>query len=383
MTENLPNTLMVDLARGYGGSSSRLLNLLGQFPPGKIALASLKNSEITRRARAQGVPVHVIGSRKTDPFIMRRLVQAIRESNAQVIDTYNVQSKLWGSLAAAQTDVALVSTLNSWYKDEHGGNLKGRIYQGIEGLTNRSLDLYIGISTGVYNRLIEAGIESERIVLIPNAIELDRAAIPGDKAWLCKTYQLPAQATVACAVGRMVWAKGYSDLIAAVEQLKAKNPNLYILIIGDGELWPELDAQIHTAGLADRIRLLGFVDHDTVLSIVKVSDLFLMPSRSEGTPVALLEAAALARPILATRAGGIPELVTDGEHACLVDVGDITGLAEALARLSQTPDVAHELGVRAQVHVAENFSLAAQVKSTQQAYIKAWDYAQQRLGLKA
>jgi glycosyltransferase involved in cell wall biosynthesis len=373
----MPVVLMVDLARGYGGTSSRVFNLLSHFPTEQAALASLKTSEITRRAQALGLPVYVVGTHKTDPRIPGRLVRAIRHSGASVVDTHNIQSKLWGSLAAAHTRAALVSTLNSWYRDEHGANLKGRMYQGLERLTNRPLDLYISISQGVYDRLIESGIGPERIALIPNAVELDPAAVPGDKRWLCDTYNLPADALAACAVGRMVWAKGYSDLIQALERLN--NPRLYVLIAGDGELRPDLEAQIRQAGLTDRIRLLGFTDHDTVLSIVKASDLFVMPSRSEGTPIALLEAAALARPILATRAGGIPELVTDGQHALLVSVGDSAGLADGFEHLLQNPDLAQRLGMCAREHVIENFSLSAQVKATQLAYARAIEHAQQRL----
>ena len=375
----LPRILIVDLSLRYGGSSARVLALLGKIPPDRAALAGLDQSPITLRARELGLQVHGVGRSKVDPRIPGRLSRLIRENDFQVIDTQNVQSKLWGSLAAARTGAALVSTLNSWYAVEHGANLKGRLYQLIELATNRSLDLYITVSSEDRRRLHEAGIPEGAIALIPNAIEIDDTSVSGDRAELLRSFDLPEHSVVCCAVGRLVWAKGYEVLIGAIAQIAQKHPHLYCLILGEGARRVDLEAQIALAGLQGRLRLAGFRAPGETLSIVKACDVFVMPSHSEGTPVALLEAAALGRPILASQVGGIPDLVSDGEQALLVPPADESALAAGLSRLIGDPEFAARLGAGAQRRVRREFSLQAQVDAAMQAYRKAWTRRQERL----
>jgi glycosyltransferase involved in cell wall biosynthesis len=107
------------------------------------------------------------------------------------------------------------------------------------------------------------------------------------------------------------------------------------------------------------------------MSILKSSDIFVMPSRYEGTPIALLEAAALGRPILAACAGGIPELVTHEQHAYLVPTHDPAALAEGFVRLAQDREYARRLGESAQQRVRERFNPESQVTETWSAYEKA------------
>jgi glycosyltransferase involved in cell wall biosynthesis len=353
---------------------------LEQFPSEQVSLVALSDSKVAQSAKERGLPMHIVGSKKTDPRIIPNLIKVIDETQANVIDTYNVQSKFWSSFALYRAKVALVSTVNSWYRDEHGGNLKGYIYQMVELMTNRHLDLYISVSQGIYDKLIDAGIPSDKIEVIQNAIHIDPESVVYDKAWLRQAYNLPDDAIVVCALGRLVWAKGYSTLVEAFAQLKDEFPNLHCLVVGDGDLHDELSAQIQEAGLTSRLHLLGFVAHKQALSIVSNCDIFVMPSLSEGTPVALLEAAALARPILASRVGGIPEVVSDGEQAILVESGDSTKLAEGLRRLLQDEDFRQQLGARARDYVLSKFSLQVQVDKTLRAYEKAWERAQERQG---
>jgi glycosyltransferase involved in cell wall biosynthesis len=116
---------------------------------------------------------------------------------------------------------------------------------------------------------------------------------------------------------------------------------------------------------------MGYYDRPQVMSILKSSDIFVMPSRYEGTPIALLEAAALARPILATCAGGIPELVTHEQHAWLVPTHDPEALAQGFLQLALNLEYARSLGQNAQQRVREHFNPEKQVSETWAAYRKA------------
>jgi glycosyltransferase involved in cell wall biosynthesis len=269
--------------------------------------------------------------------------------------------------------------MHSWYAAEHGGSWKGHLYQLVEKSSSRGLDLCITVSSENRTRLLNSGMPEKKIALILNAIDIDPVIVKGGAAWLRRSFNLPSNAVVCCAVGRLVWAKGYFHLIEAISGISKRYPNLYCLIIGDGELRKEMEVRISECGLIDKIRILGFREPDEVLSIVKACDFFVMPSLSEGTPVALLEAAALARPLIASRVGGIPELVADGKEAILISPGDHAALAAGLARLCDQPEFAEELGMQARQRMNEEFSVKTQIAATAGAYQRAWAYSRDRL----
>ncbi len=363
--------LVVDLSQEFGGASSRVLGLMAGFPTDQIGLAAIENSPVFRLAKKSGLIVHAVGTHKTDWHILPNLVKLIRQGQYQLVDTQNVQSKLWGSLAARYTGTALVSTLNSWYRFEHGKSLKGLIYTWIELLTNLWLDGYIVVSKTVYGALKKANKKAPFIDLIYNAVKLQPEETLGDLVWFKSTFDLPENAIVCSSVGRLVWAKGYEDLIAAMAQIAETKSDLYCIIVGEGELRSTLQTQIEKSGLKGRVLLAGYLERGDILSVLKASDFFVMPSRQEGTPIALLEAAAVGIPILATACGGIPELVKNGKQALLVPVGDPDALAGGLLELCQSPQLRQALAVQAKKRVADAFSIDAQVQATQLAYQKA------------
>jgi len=366
--------LIVDLSNLYGGSSSRVLSLMTRAQPGTIALAGLESGAIIQRARQLGLPVHPLAKHKADPRLLLRLIQLIRRECYNVLDTQNIQSKFWANLAAFVTGTSLVSTLNSWYANEHGkASLKGKIYTSLELLSNQSLDLYITVSEKDRQSLLKAGLPEEKVELIHNAVDTNLSAIRGGPEWLREKFDLPPEAVVCTAVGRLVPVKGYDVLVKAMQQISSQVPQLFCLIVGAGECREELAAQIRDGGLKDRVRLLGYHDREEALAILKSSDIFVMPSRYEGTPIALLEAAALARPILASATGGIPELVQHQEHAFLVPPNDPGELAQGLMKLTLDREYARSLGRKAQGRIQEKFNLDSQVHATWQAYQKALD----------
>ncbi|HUE99900.1 MAG TPA: glycosyltransferase [Anaerolineales bacterium] len=369
---NSPKALIVDLSKNYGGSNSRILSLMTRAKPGTVALAGLESGVITKQAAHLGLPVHVVAAHKADPRLLFRLIQVIRREGYNILDSQNIQSKFWANLAAMITKTALVSTLNSWYAHEHSTTiLKGRVYTSLELLTNQSLDLYITVSEKDRQMLLSSGIAEDAIELIYNTIDLEISSIPGNKDVLKKQFDLPPQSIVCTGIGRLVPQKGFDILIEAFQKIASQVPELFCLIIGEGEDKEELSKQIRAAGLAGRVRLVGYYDRQNVLSILKSSDIFVMPSRYEGTPIALLEAAALARPILASGAGGIPELVTHEQHAFLVPLCDPAALAQGFVRLALDRDYAQMLGQNAQQRIREMFNPKSQIDATWAAYEKA------------
>ena len=204
--------------------------------------------------------------------------------------------------------------------------------------------------------------------MISNAVTIDPDTIKDpDPVRLRTRFGFPEDSVICCAVGRLVEAKGYHHLVNSLHSL---DPRFVCLIVGEGHLRPELAEQIQKLSMQERIRLVGFCDPEDVLSIVWSSDIFVMPSISEGTPIAILEAAALGKPIVATRTGGIPEIFANNEHAVLVEPGNEEQLAEALSWVCDHRDRAEILGNQARLHIETSYSLDNQVKETLNVYEK-------------
>jgi len=374
------NTLIIDLSKNFGGATTRVLNLMKQMDPDRIAIAALENSPVAIEAERAGLRVFVVGKTKSSPQIIKRLVSVIREGGFQVLDAQNPQAKFWGSIAAKLTGAALVSTLNSWYGSEHGENsLKGRLYMMLELGTNFALDRYVVVSRSIRESLVSRGINVEKIDLIHNAVEIRQMQDSTSGSDLIQQLDLPSEAITLVAVGRLTWAKGYEDLISALKIVIEKDKRVYCLIAGEGELRQKLVANIEAAGLARHIILLGHLPRVEVLSLIEACDIFVMPSRSEGTPIALLEAAALRKPILATSVGGIPELLRDGDECLLVPSPDVQGLISGLQRLIQDRSLAERLAENAYRRVLHEFTLNTQALATIQSYNSAWQSRNGRL----
>jgi len=360
------HVLIVDLSTTFGGASMRALDLIKGMPDGQAALAGLEGSPSTKRAADLGLEVYIVGRSKCDPLIVKRLKKLTQTKGFNIFDTQNPQSKLWGTLAARITKVGLVSTLNSWSLAEHQGRWRGRFYQGIEFLTMSWTDAFITVSDDIEKNLKNVCAKNILTAMIPNAVTINMGTIkdlPPD--WLRSKFNLPKDSIVCCAVGRLVEAKGYQHLINSLHLL---DPRFVCLILGEGHLRPVLDENINKLGLQGRIRMIGFCEPEDVLNIVFSSDMFVMSSISEGTPLAILEAAALGKPIVATKTGGIPEILTNSKHAFLVEPGDEKQLADAIFWMYTHWNQAQKMGNLAKDHIEKYYSLDRQVKKTLDVY---------------
>ena len=145
------------------------------------------------------------------------------------------------------------------------------------------------------------------------------------------------------------------DVLIEALGLLARDVAFEATIAGDGPMRSALEARVRDLGLGKRVRLLGRVDHSAVPDILRSVDVFAMPSREEEWGVAAAEASATGLPVVATRVGGIPEIVVDGETGILVAPDDPRALAAALARLASEPDTRARMGIAGRARVIERF----------------------------
>jgi len=161
--------------------------------------------------------------------------------------------------------------------------------------------------------------------------------------------------------------KGHDLLIDASVRIADRHPAVEFQVAGDGPLRDDLIARAVANGVRDRFHFLGH--RNDVPALLAASDLFVLPSRSEASPNAVIEAMAAGLPVVASRMGGIPELITPGVTGELVPPGDATGLAECLMSLIERPAHRHALGSAARAHVARRYSFDRMVASFEELYL--------------
>ncbi|HUF12206.1 MAG TPA: glycosyltransferase [Longimicrobiales bacterium] len=185
----------------------------------------------------------------------------------------------------------------------------------------------------------------------------------------------PARAFRLLFVGRLVERKGVGYLLDALSRARTKRP-VTLDVVGGGPLEAELDERALQAGLGDRVRFHGFVPKERLASFYAAADAFVLPAVSdakgdvEGLGVVLIEASGFGLPLIASDAGGIPDVVRDQETGLLVPPGDADALARAIARLADSPELAARLGRAGAAFVAERFSWNRIIDDLQRLYAR-------------
>ena len=154
-------------------------------------------------------------------------------------------------------------------------------------------------------------------------------------------------------VGWVTREKGVFEALAVLEEVRRLYPSATLTVVGGGRDLDEFRAAAKAQGLVDSVNATNWLDRDEVLRVLRESDVFLFPSHFEGLPNAVIEAMAAGLPVVATRVGGVPDLVRHGENGFLVDVGDVARMTALVGCLLAHPDWAREIGLRARQTVAE------------------------------
>jgi glycosyltransferase involved in cell wall biosynthesis len=162
--------------------------------------------------------------------------------------------------------------------------------------------------------------------------------------------------------------KGLRILLEAIAQLErgGSQASCQLVIVGEGPAEQDLRSLCQSLGIASRVVFVG-VRRD-IPRLLPLFDVFVLPSLYEGFGIAILEAMAAARPVVATTVGGIPEFVRQGETGILVEPGDAASLAEAISSLLQHPEQAQEMGLKGQKVVRDHFGIATVVRQHEQVY---------------
>ena len=174
------------------------------------------------------------------------------------------------------------------------------------------------------------------------------------------------EAPVVGNIGALVSHKGQRDLVEAAARVVRQVPDARFIIAGEGELRPQLEQQVRHLGLEKHVLLIGF--RTDVLSVLKAFDVFAMSSVTEGLGTSVIDAMACRRPVVSTRAGGLPELVVEGDTGHLVPVGDAAAMASAIVSLLKDPARRERFGAAGRARVEAAFTVEWMVRATLDAY---------------
>ncbi len=267
-------------------------------------------------------------------FELRRV---LRRMPPDIVHTHSSKAGFLGRLAARAAGVPhILHTPHGHIFEGYFSPVTTRIFLALERVAARFTDRIITLSDEEARDHLRHGIgRPEQFVTIPSGVDLDgvRAATP---------LRLISGGPVIGVVARLTSIKGLNYLIDAAPPVLRRCPEARFLLVGDGEMRPALEAQARALGLGDRLTFAGF--RADVPSVMAGMDLVALPSLNEGMGRVLVMAMALGKPIVATRVGGVAELLGDGEAGLLVPARDPLALAEAIGTLLEDPARAAALG---------------------------------------
>jgi glycosyltransferase involved in cell wall biosynthesis len=346
-----------------GGQQQVLLLALGLARRGvDVTLATPGGSALQQRARGAGLAVTPLAARgDLDLAAALRLARLLRAEHFDLLHCHTAHAHgvalLAGRLLRRAARPKLVVSRRVAFSSSSF-------------LTRnkfRRADLVLAVSQSVREGLIAAGIEPDRVRVVRDGIALDRPPVdPAERERIRRLFRLAPSDRLVLHLAHLGAEKGQADLIAAVPRIHAAVPEACIAIVGQGSHRDQLERQ--AASLGTRIFFVGFWPPERVPALLAAADVFVLPSRREGLGSVLFEAMAAGLPIAASRTGGIPEIVREGETGLLVPPGDPAALAAAVIRLLTDPGLGARLAAAALAFVRSEGSAERMIDETLAAY---------------
>ncbi|HEX8051928.1 MAG TPA: glycosyltransferase [Thermoleophilaceae bacterium] len=312
--------------------------------------------------RAAGVRVIGLGRGSTAAvWSWAPLVRLLRRERVDVLHSHKFGSNVWGVVLGGLAGVpAVVAHEHTW---SYEGQPLRRFLD--RELIARRSDAFVAVSHEDRRRMIEVErIDPEDVVFVPNGID----ALPdGDGARVRSELGIEPGAPVIGAVAVLRPQKALHLLVRAAAELVREHPGLRVLIAGDGPEREALEALVRELGLEGVVTLLGL--RRDVPDLLAALDVAVVSSDFEGTPLAVLEYMDAGLPVVATRVGGLSDLIEHGRHGLLVDPGDAGVLAQAIGTLLRDPERARELGARGRERRRAEFSIDRTVRTLEDMYV--------------
>lgn len=347
-----------------GGEQQQLYLMQGLRDRGHpVETAAQAGSPFAARCRREGFAVHELAMRgEADLAAVARLARLIRRGRFAVVHMHTSHAHTLGCLAAAWAGRArrVVSRRVDF-------SIFRRRFLGLNRLKyNLGPHRIVAISEAIRRVLLADGVASRLVTVVRSGIDFARLE-PAAPVDLRREFDLPPAGPVLVNVAHLAGHKGQRFLVAAAPAVLERFPRARFLIVGEGEERPALEGQIRELGLEGRVILAGW--RDDVPGILKGADLYVHASHLEGLGTIVLDALALARPVVAAGAGGVPEIVRDGAEGWLAPPADPAGLAAKINAALAAGEAERSRRARAgRERVRREFSVAGMVSGNLAVY---------------
>ncbi|TML83491.1 MAG: glycosyltransferase family 4 protein [Actinobacteria bacterium] len=302
-----------------------------------------------------------------------RLAQLIRRERPKILHTHTAKAGAVGRIAALAAGHARPPIIVHTF---HGHVLRG-YFDPVRAYGFRLLERWlatktttlIAVSPQVRDDLVHLGVAPrEKFTVIRLGIELDEriSAPDGARAETRRLLGVPQDAFVVGWIGRMTGVKNTDQVLAALKLLRDRGVDAYLCMVGDGPDRERLERRAHDLGVVKRCLFLGY--QEEVARFYAAFDGMILTSVNEGTPVSAIESLAAGRPVVATRVGGVPDVVDDGEDGFLVDPGSTEQLADRLEELARNPELREQMGERGRARVPSRYAVTRLVEDMDRLY---------------
>jgi glycosyltransferase involved in cell wall biosynthesis len=326
----------------------------------------LEQGWLSRRIQELGIDLSIIENRRSyDPVFLAKMVSLIKREKIHLVHAHDFMMNVYGAVAAKIASVPMIATI-------HGKGYftlkKSRIlaYRLAVSLCSRMTAVSEDLKEYLRKELKLAG--TKKIMILYNGIDLDRFTVKNSGSNMRADLGISPDAPVAGTVGSLFEVKGIPYLLRAVKKVVSYFPDFKLLIAGEGNQEPFLKQETAALGLKDNVIFLGL--RDDIPAVLNIIDVYVCSSLSEGLSIAILEAMAMEKPVVATKVGGNPELIVPGENGYLIPSEDPEPIAEKIIVLLKDKSLREKMGKAGRKMVEEKFSLKAMIDNYQNLYRK-------------
>lgn len=314
-----------------------------------------EETDFVKAVTATGAPLVSLQQRKTlDLGLVDQAMRVIHEHDITLLQSHGYKSHLLCSLLRAKTGLPWLAFVHGWTRE----NLRVRLYAALEQALLLLPDEVVAVSESLRSRLLPP--VRRRCRVIANALAPEEMAVQGDRADIRSQLGYDEEALVVGIVGRLSPEKGHKVFLRALARARRQEPRLRGLIVGNGQERDTLAAESKALGLESACRFTGHVTKPA--SYYQAMDIQAMPSFTEGMPNAALEGMFMGLPLIATRVGGIPEVVVEGETGLLIPCGNEKALSGAMLALAASPERRAALGRAGRERIRACFSPRVRVR---------------------
>ncbi|SMC17676.1 Glycosyltransferase involved in cell wall bisynthesis [Desulfacinum hydrothermale DSM 13146] len=342
----------------YGGARQVLILLEGLAQHGfQNTLVCPKGSAIARAATAfaRVAPLEMKG--EVDPRVPVQLHRIIRKTRPDLIHVHSRRgADWWGGMIACMLAVpAVVTRRVDNPENRHLAQIKYAFY-----------DRIISISRAIYQVLEKAGVAASKLRCVKSCMIPNPAVEAYSKPFFLQEAGLPQDSRLIGTIAQLIPRKGHVFLLRAAQSVVRIHPEARFCLFGRGPMIHDLKELAARLGISENMRFFGF--REDLPRILPNLDMVVHPATMEGLGVCLLEASAAGIPIVASPAGGIPEIVQDGRNGFLVDPKDLEALSEKIVWILEHPLDAQRMGSQGRAIVREHFSPEAMVRGNISVY---------------